>query len=196
MVPTRGRPNPIPPGPRITISRRKTCSQSQARSISHSGRRPVLGRTNIRIVGGQRLPSRPTHWQDQFPPPATVPSLRKVRPPTTSRQTCTHPTSQSRFSRHPSLPQDIRTSPETQTIADMICIAFVFLRRPGEYTCGTGNTPFRLKDAAVYIGTQQLNSRSASPEEFAKVTFASLTFTAQKMESRAKPFPMHSAVIP
>jgi hypothetical protein len=71
-------------------------------------------------------------------------------------------------------------SPENQAIADMICIAFFFLLRPGEYTCGTGNTPFRLKDATLYIGTQQLNSRRASPEDFNSVTSVSLTFTTQK----------------
>jgi hypothetical protein len=87
-------------------------------------------------------------------------------------------------------------SPENQAIADMICIAFFFLLRPGEYTCGTGNTPFRLKDATLYIGTQQLNSRRASPEDFNSVTSVSLTFTSQKMESRVKPFPMHSVVMP
>lgn len=76
--------------------------------------------------------------------------------------------------------QSLTTSPRIQAIADMICIAFFFLLRPGEYTWSTGNTPFRLKDATLFIGTQKLSALHTSQEDFARVTSASLTFTTQK----------------
>jgi hypothetical protein len=66
-----------------------------------------------------------------------------------------------------------------QATADMICIAFFFLLRPGEYSFTKTNTPFRLRDAKLYIGTTVLQSYNASPTEFSSVTTVSLTFTTQ-----------------
>ncbi len=69
-----------------------------------------------------------------------------------------------------------------QCIADMCCIAFFFLLRPGEYT-GTkgGNTcPFKLEDVQLFIGARRLDLLLAPIVEIQTSTSASLTFTNQK----------------
>jgi hypothetical protein len=71
-------------------------------------------------------------------------------------------------------------SSAAQAIADMICIAFFFLLRPGEYTFTNANTPFRIQDVKLYIDTKELQIYQASPLEFSNVTSVSLTFTTQK----------------
>lgn len=68
-----------------------------------------------------------------------------------------------------------------QSVADMICLAFFFLLRPGEYT-GTKSesTPFRLCDTQLFIGPVRLNLETATDTELLSATFGSLTFTTQK----------------
>jgi hypothetical protein len=69
----------------------------------------------------------------------------------------------------------------TQCIADMICLAFFFLLRPGEYTGTTGdNCPFLLRDVQLFIGQRRLSLVTASLADLGAATRASLTFTDQK----------------
>lgn len=65
-------------------------------------------------------------------------------------------------------------------IADMICIAFYFLMRPGEYNDSGTNTPFRMQDVKLYRRGQPVDWRHASDLEFGQVDSVSLTFTTQK----------------
>ncbi len=72
-------------------------------------------------------------------------------------------------------------------IADMICIAFFFLLRPGEYAISTSeSTPFELKDVQLFRGQQRLNLNSALDAELLSATFASLTFDKQKNAVRGE----------
>jgi len=69
----------------------------------------------------------------------------------------------------------------TRCIADMICLGFFFLLRPGEHTFTRDNTPFHLQDARVYIGNIRItNFRTATDAQFRAATSVSLTFTTQK----------------
>lgn len=77
--------------------------------------------------------------------------------------------------------QSVAGSPAVQAIADMIILAFFFLLRPGEYT-GSNNddTPFRLQDVQLWIGTRRVDFFTANEAELAAATSVSLTFTTQK----------------
>ena len=70
--------------------------------------------------------------------------------------------------------------PPYLAIIDMICIAFFFLMRPGEYTKTNDNTPFKLQDVKLYIGQVRLDYNNATDAQFTAVTAVSLTFTTQK----------------
>jgi hypothetical protein len=63
----------------------------------------------------------------------------------------------------------------------MICLAFFFLLRPGEYT-GTPSdtTPFTLQDVQCWIGQQRFLATTIPVEDLPRVTFVALTFTTQK----------------
>ena len=65
-------------------------------------------------------------------------------------------------------------------VADMTCLGFFFMLRPGEHTFSATNTPFRLQDVKLYLGTRRLDLSTASPAEFVAATSVSLTFTTQK----------------
>ena len=68
-----------------------------------------------------------------------------------------------------------------QAVADMICLAFFFLLRPGEYTAtNSESTPFRVCDVQLFVGLRRLDINSASDDELRSATFGSLTFTTQK----------------
>lgn len=72
-------------------------------------------------------------------------------------------------------------TPGNLAIADMCCIAFFFLLRPGEYTMSSGgSTPFRLCDVQFQIGSRRLHTLLASEADIRSATFATLTFTTQK----------------
>ena len=73
------------------------------------------------------------------------------------------------------------TSVANLSVADMICIAFFFLLRPGEYT-GTKSetTPFRLCDVSLSVGGQHIDLSTASDATIMSATFATLEFTSQK----------------
>jgi hypothetical protein len=66
--------------------------------------------------------------------------------------------------------------------ADMTILAFFFLLRPGEYTCGSSDTvPFRFQDVQLFIGpTRLLDLVTASIASLRQATFGTLTFTNQK----------------
>jgi hypothetical protein len=70
-------------------------------------------------------------------------------------------------------------------IADMICIAFFFLLRPGEYTGTTlDDTPFRLEDVSAYVRDRKLDLFLCSEAELVAATSVSYTFTTQKNGTR------------
>jgi hypothetical protein len=72
-------------------------------------------------------------------------------------------------------------TPGNLAIADMCCVAFFFLLRPGEYTVSPSeSTPFRLCDVQLSIGVRRLNLTTATDAEIRAATFATLTFTTQK----------------
>ena len=71
--------------------------------------------------------------------------------------------------------------------ADMICIAFFFLLRPGEYAHSPSeSTPFKLKDVQLFSGQRRLDLQTASEAEILSATFASLTFDKQKNAVRGE----------
>jgi hypothetical protein len=74
------------------------------------------------------------------------------------------------------------TIPEDRrAIADLICIAFYFLLRPGEYTGTTSeDAPFRLKDVEFHVNDLALDTLRAPLAHLAAATTVSLTFTTQK----------------
>jgi hypothetical protein len=74
------------------------------------------------------------------------------------------------------------TSPSdaSQATADLICIAFFFLLRPGEYTHTNNNNPFRLQDVQFHTGQRIVMPHQASPTDFDNVTAVALRFTNQK----------------
>ena len=81
----------------------------------------------------------------------------------------------------------VHASPFEQCLADMICIAFFFLLRPGEYALSTSeSTPFELKDVQLFRGQQRLNLTTALDAEILSATFASLTFDKQKNSVRGE----------
>jgi hypothetical protein len=63
----------------------------------------------------------------------------------------------------------------------MICLAFFFLLRPGEYT-GTPSetTPFTLQDIQCWVGQQRYLATTIPLDELPRLTFVTLTFTTQK----------------
>jgi hypothetical protein len=74
---------------------------------------------------------------------------------------------------------------ESMSIADMICIAFFFLLRPGEYTGTTADdTPFRLQDVGLYIRDRKLNLFQCLDAELDAATSVSYTFTTQNNGTR------------
>ena len=72
--------------------------------------------------------------------------------------------------------------PGNEAIADMIGLAFFYLLRPGEYTAGpqTESTPFRFQDVQLFIGSQRINTTTATEATLRSATFGTLEFTTQK----------------
>jgi hypothetical protein len=75
---------------------------------------------------------------------------------------------------------DDDTPEDFAAIADMICLGFFFLCRPGEHTLTTDNTPFKLEDVTLYRGGTQYTYEQCHPVEFDNATSVTLTFTTQK----------------
>jgi hypothetical protein len=71
--------------------------------------------------------------------------------------------------------------PDRQAVADMCTIAFYFLLRPGEYTGTTSDdSPFRLADVALHIGSRRLDTMLSSTDDIQAADSVSYTFTTQK----------------
>ena len=79
---------------------------------------------------------------------------------------------------------DLR-SPAECAFADMVCIAFFFLLRPGEYT-GTTNddAAFRLDDVSLFLGSRKLDLVTSPDRELEAATSTSLYFTTQKNQRK------------
>jgi hypothetical protein len=73
----------------------------------------------------------------------------------------------------------------SMTTVDMICIAFLFLLRPGEFTGTTSDdTPFRLQDMGIYIRDRKLDLFQCSDSDLDAATSMSYTFTTHKNGTR------------
>jgi hypothetical protein len=73
------------------------------------------------------------------------------------------------------------TDPALLAIADMICIAFFFLLRPGEYAHSPSDSaPFTLQSVQLFRGGHRLDLSHATEAQIITSTFASLTFDNQK----------------
>ena len=65
--------------------------------------------------------------------------------------------------------------------ADMICLAFFFLLRPGEYTgTVTSSQPSQLQDVRFFLGNLALSTFTDAPQHLLTATFVTLEFTTQK----------------
>jgi hypothetical protein len=71
--------------------------------------------------------------------------------------------------------------PVALAFADMVCLAFFFLLRPGEYA-GTSpsSQPFRAQDVHLFLGAVRLDFATAPPAQLLAATFVTLEFTTQK----------------
>ena len=123
---------------------------------------PADGKLDYRLTQQLRC------WSKEDPPP------RRVRPAPITL--VTH-ILRSAFDRP--------SSPAEQAIADMICIAFYFLLRPGEYT-GTTNddAAFTLDDVRLFSGTRRLCLQNSSVAAIQAATSVSLYFTTQKNQRK------------
>jgi hypothetical protein len=67
-------------------------------------------------------------------------------------------------------------------VADMICLAFFFLCRPGEYTVSSkpDSCPFLLENVQLFIGNLRLDTFACTDQDLDSATFVTLTFTNQK----------------
>jgi hypothetical protein len=53
-------------------------------------------------------------------------------------------------------------------VISMLCLAFFFLCRPGEYTAPTGdNSPFRLCDVTFYVGQRRVLATTTAAADLA-----------------------------
>ena len=67
------------------------------------------------------------------------------------------------------------------SMADIICIAFFFLLRPGVYTGTTNNdATFTLDNVYLYLGKRKLFLATAIDTELRAATSCALHFTTQK----------------
>ena len=72
-------------------------------------------------------------------------------------------------------------------ISDMICIAFFYLLRPGEYTgVYTDDDPFEVMDVALHLDNKRLDLYQAPVAQILAATTASHTFTTQKNGRRGE----------
>eukprot|EP00536_Pseudo-nitzschia_multiseries_P017358 jgi/Psemu1/50546/gm1.50546_g len=77
-------------------------------------------------------------------------------------------------------PCRVKPVPITLAIANMICIAFFFCLRPGEYTGTTrDDQAFHLKEVSFYLGSKIVHHDDPAYELLA-ATSVTLTFTTQK----------------
>jgi hypothetical protein len=70
---------------------------------------------------------------------------------------------------------------ERKAIANMICAAFCFCLRPGDYTgTTTDDQPFRLDDLVFFLGQRRLSNATATDYDIENATAVHLIFTTQK----------------
>ena len=76
-------------------------------------------------------------------------------------------------------------SASDRAFADIICLAFFFLLRPGEYTGTTSDeAAFSLDDIRFHLGTRRLCNQRALTRELEAATSVSLYFTTQKNQRK------------
>ena len=75
-------------------------------------------------------------------------------------------------------------SPAQRALADVICIAFFFLLRPGEYCVGNDDTAFTLGDTHLYVGSRKLDVSTCSDRELEAASSMRLHFTTQKNQRK------------
>ena len=74
-----------------------------------------------------------------------------------------------------------------QACADMICLAFFFLLRPGEYTGISSDTqPFQLRDIRFFLGNLPLPTATTPAPQLLSASFVTLEFTTQKNSVRGE----------
>jgi hypothetical protein len=89
--------------------------------------------------------------------------------------------------RHVLAQAHLANSPAVLACADMICLAFFFLLRPGEYTgTVTSTQPFQLRDVRFFLGNLALTTSTAPPAQLLSATFVTLEFTTQKSGVRGE----------
>lgn len=77
--------------------------------------------------------------------------------------------------------------PFVQCLADMICLGFFFLLRPGEYTDSPSDSmPFTFDAAQLFRSALRLHLLLATEAELLTATFGSLTFDRQKNAVRGE----------
>ena len=74
---------------------------------------------------------------------------------------------------------------DAKAVADMLCIAFYFLLRPGEYTgTTTDDHPFLIQDVVLHLGNKPLDTYTADIRHLQAATSVTYTFTTQKNANR------------
>jgi hypothetical protein len=83
------------------------------------------------------------------------------------------------------LAYSLECSEDTQVIADMICIVFYFLLRPGEYSGSTSEAhPFVLNNVTLHLSSRPLNYMMAPLAQIRTATLVTYTFPRQKNNNR------------
>ena len=76
-------------------------------------------------------------------------------------------------------------SMEKEAVANIVCIAFFYCMRPGEYTgTTTDDQAFALDDVAVFIGSRRLDNEFCSDLELAAATHTTYCFTEHKNQHK------------
>ena len=89
--------------------------------------------------------------------------------------------------RHVMAQAQLAADPVNLACADMICLAFFFLLRPGEYTgTVTSTQPFQLRDVRFFLGNLALPATTAPAPQLLSATFVTLEFTTQKSGVRGE----------
>jgi hypothetical protein len=70
--------------------------------------------------------------------------------------------------------------------ADMVCLTYYFVLRPGEYAVASGklSAPFRLVDVELFVGQRRLDIQQCAEADIEAATFVMSTFTNQKNSVR------------
>ena len=71
-------------------------------------------------------------------------------------------------------------------IADMICLGFFFMMRPGEHTKSDDNTPIKLQDVKLHHNVTPLPITTTPTHELDSRTHVLLAFTTQKNSVKGK----------